>query len=179
VHAPTDSPHHARPLVSAVVELRLLGRAQILVAVPFWLIGVLVEPWARALIAAPLIGLVAAVGLYRFTYMRIAREGIQRARRPATHELESALATRGRAVLLIVALTPFILLGAASNQMAVVNALIFGSGAAMRMAGGRLAGWEVETGNLLLREPRRRRKHRGRGNDHGIYDSRDFYVVAA
>jgi hypothetical protein len=168
-----------RPLVSVPAELRLVGRSQTYAGVPFWLIGVLVEPWPRALIIAPAIGLLAAIGLYRFTYMRSANEGIRRAHPPKVHALESPLATRGRAALLILLITPVVLLGAASDQMAIVGALVSGNGLAVFFAGRRLHRWELETGKFLLREPRRRRGKEKPSEAHGFFDSRDFYVATS
>jgi hypothetical protein len=168
-----------RPLVSVPVELRLVGRSQIYAGVPFWFIGVLVEPWPRALIIAPVVGLLTAIGLHRFSYMRSANEGIRSARRPKIHALESPLAARGRAALLILLITPLVLLGAASDQMAVVGALISGNGLAVFFAGRRLHRWELETGKFLLREPRRRRGKDKASEPHGFFDSRDFYVATS
>jgi hypothetical protein len=95
--APTKQ---ARPLAPAALEMRLVGRSHIYLGVPFWLIGVLAEPWPRALIIAPVLGVLAAVGLHRF-YRRAARAGIQADRLPATDDRELPLATRGRAALMV------------------------------------------------------------------------------
>jgi hypothetical protein len=158
--------------------MNLVGRSQISVGVPFWLIGVLAERWPEALIVAPVLGLLAAAGLYRFTYTRAIQEGIRRAHPPTTHERESALATRGRAALMILVITPIVLLGAASDQMAIAGALISCNGVAVRMAGRRLRRWEIDTGKQLLREPRRRRGEQAAGARHGFLDARDFYVAS-
>jgi hypothetical protein len=157
------------------VEAKLVGRGLAYTGVPFFLIGTLVEPWPRAFVIAPIVGVLAAIGLYRFTYMRAVQEGIRHAEAPPTPELESGLATRGRAALMVTLATPLVLLGAASDEMAAVGALISCNGAAVWMVARRVMRWEIETGNVLLRRPRRR-KERG---DRGFLDPRDFYVVAA
>lgn len=172
-----------RPLVSPVVEYRLLGLAALLGGLALGLVALAIEDPVAALAGLLLTGAFFAGWMYLLAYRRFARAAVQERPGPTTSEREPEARTRGRVALTT---APVLVLMAAFGLLfdtpAIFGGILAGNGAALLLTSRWLRNWEQEHRSRVLREPRWRwRSEGGRSwaQGSGIMAPQDFYVVAS
>jgi hypothetical protein len=167
-----------RPLVSAVFEYRLMGRAMLLAGAVMVGVGALIESARDALVGLLVPLAVVTPGMYLLIYRRFLRAAAENPPPAPTDARERRTVTVRRVAAstappIIVAGTFAALTGLPSP----FGALLIGNALAMLTATRSLAAWERANGPLL-REPRvrfNRPGSRGWARGRGRMDPQDFY----
>lgn len=169
-----------RPLVSPILEYRLMGRMQVALGGGLAVVAMIAE---GALTAAVVVLFEAAFFgtiMYLACYRRFARGVIADPAPAPTEEREPSAATLRRVGVTTGALAVSFVVIAALTVPSVVAGVGLGNGAACLRVARLWRRWEDEHGRVLVREPRWRFSRAGRrgwGRGRGMLDPQDFYTA--
>lgn len=155
-----------KPLVSPVAEYRLIGVVLLIGGAACSAIAIDVQGVVAALVAVAVGALIFGGCMYVSTYRPLVRCAVQDLAPAPTDDRESRWVTARRIVVLTgPVMVTCLLVAVVSGMPGTVAGIAVGNGAAMWWTSRWLRGWEVHTGQRLLREPRWR------------WGPRDGYVV--
>jgi hypothetical protein len=169
-----------RPLVSPILEYRLMGRMQVALGCALAAVATAAEGVLTAVVVVLFEAAFFGTVMYLVCYRRFAR-GVLADPAPApTEEREPEAATLRRIGSTTGALALSFVVIAALTVPSVVAGVGLGNGAACLQVARLWRRWEDEYGRLLLREPRWRFSRAGRrgwGRGRGMLDPQDFYAA--
>lgn len=155
-----------RPLASPVTEFRLTAGVLLIGGAAFTAAAIAAQGTAAAVATVVVGASIYGGGMYVSAYRTLVRSGVEDPVSAPTDDRESRWATTRRSLALAgFVLGVCLLLVVAFGAPDIVAGIVVGNGAATWWMGRWLRGWEEQTGQRLLREPRWR------------WGRRDCYVV--